>query len=103
VKYVCIGESHGNVAVGVCRPVILQRERRPVDFDGPVGREDVGRNGACRRCRKIEVPVFHPLRPRQMIAGIFVRKDRGAFTMQPLITVGVVKVPMRVDQKLDRI
>jgi hypothetical protein len=38
-----------------------------------------------------------------MIAGILVRKDRSAFVMQPLIAVGVIEVPMRVDQELDRV
>src|SRR4026208_1659181 len=52
---------------------------------------------------KCEVPIFNARRfsemfPRVLVCGYF-RADR----MKPFVTVGVIEVPMRVNQVLDRI
>jgi hypothetical protein len=38
-----------------------------------------------------------------MLVGVLMRDDGRALRIQPLIAVGVIEVPMRVDQVLDRI
>jgi hypothetical protein len=37
-----------------------------------------------------------------MLAPILMGKDRSTFAMQPFVPVGVIEVPVRVDQMSDR-
>ena len=93
----------GDVAVGVSGTVVLQLESRAVDRQRLVVREDLGRHGARGQRRKIEVPVLDALHGRKMFPGVFVSQDGRTFAVDPFVAVGVVEVPMRVDEVPDRI
>src|SRR6202007_859716 len=61
------------------------------------------RNCSRRGRRKREIPALHSRRGGKMLSCVRVREDGCACGVQPFVTVGMVKVPMRVDQVLDRI
>ena len=52
---------------------------------------------------EVVVPVLHPLHRREVLARVLVRDDLGTELVQPLVAVGVVEMPMRVDQMGDRL
>jgi hypothetical protein len=70
VKDLRVSERDGDVTVGVSRPIMLQRERGAVEIDSSLAREDISRNGARGRRRKVEVLVFDRLSDGKMLAGI---------------------------------
>src|SRR5262249_9049309 len=53
------------------------------------------------RRRKCEVPPFYPRIFRKVLAGVLVSQNGCARSVQPFIPIGVVEVPVRVDQVLD--
>ena len=96
-------EEHRDVAVGVGGSVILERDRRVVEAQRPLAGKQIGRQSGCRKRLKIVAPVLHPLDRQEMLARVFMRQDGGAEFVQPFVAVGVVKVPVRVDQVRDRL
>jgi hypothetical protein len=53
---------------------------------------------AGRRGQEIVVPVLDPLDTGKVLAGILLRDDLGSNRMQPFVAVGMVEVPVRVDE-----
>lgn len=47
-------------------------------------------------------PTFHPDFGGKVLKGVFVSGDLRPFRVQPLVAVGVVEMPVRVDQMLYR-
>ena len=96
-------EGDGDVAVGMRGLVAFQLQRGTVERQRLVRRDDLGRNRRFRRRREVEVPILDPLRREEVLAGVFMGEDGRTLRVQPLIAVGMIEVPMRVDQMLDRI
>ena len=96
-------EPNRNIRVGVCRIVGAELHRGAVEVKRSAFVEYIGWERARRRRRERECPVFHTSRRGQVLARIFVREDRSASGMQPLVAVGVIEMPMRIDQMSDRI
>ena len=88
---------HGNVAVGVGRTVVFQLERRAVELERAVTGKDVIGNAAGAEGEKIVVPVLNALHLLQICACSSWAMILGC-CMQPFIAVGVVEVPVRIDQ-----
>src|SRR5262249_61913943 len=56
-----------------------------------------------RGCRKREVPCFNPSIGGQMLASVVMRNNHCPGIVHPFIPIGVVEVPVCVDEVLDRI
>src|ERR1700694_3740049 len=97
VKDLRVRERDGDVTVGVSRPIMLQRERGAVEIDGSLAREDISRNGARGRRRKVEVPVFDRSSDGKMLAGILMGRGWPVLAMQPLIARAGGRRPVRRD------
>src|SRR5262249_11530404 len=52
---------------------------------------------------KREVPALHSRRGGEMFSCVRVSQNGCARRVHPFVAIGVVKVPMRVDQMLDRV
>jgi hypothetical protein len=53
--------------------------------------------------RKIDIPVLDSLCRHQVLACVFMREDCRALVVQPFVAVGMIEVPMSIDQMLDRV
>src|SRR5215510_7811194 len=83
--------------------VVLHCERRTVERKGFISGHYLRRQSAGRRWRKREVPIFNARRSAEMFSCVLVRGNFSADRMQPFVPVGVIKMPVRVDQVFDRI
>src|SRR5215510_12275227 len=90
-----------NIAVGVGRSVVLKRDTRPIQLQSPLIIKNFGRNCAGWRRRKCKVPTFDSCGGGEVFACVHVSEDGCASRVQPFVAVGMVKVPMRVDEVLD--
>ena len=97
-----LGEGDGDVAVGMGGAVILQADRRAIELEAVLAREHLAGNSAGWQRKEIVVPVLDALDLGQILAGVFLRDDLGAGRVQPGIAVGMVEVPVRIDQVRDR-
>jgi hypothetical protein len=61
--------------------------------------EDLGGNRARRRRWEGKVPTFHAGSPGK---GVLMRQDCRVLRMHPFIAVGVIDMPVRVDEMFDR-
>ena len=91
-----------DIAVSVTRTVVFERNGRAIEVERLLGVEHVSRNRACRRWRKSEVPIFHSRAAGKVFPRVFVSGNSRALGMHPLVAVGVIEMPMRVDQMFDR-
>ena len=64
--------------------------------------EDFGRNRACGRRREGEVPTLHARCRGKVFSSVLMREDHRALRMHPLIAVGMIEMPVRVDEMFDR-
>ena len=96
-------ESDGNVAVGVGGAVVLEVDRLAIEAETALARKHFARESVRRRGNKVVVPVLDSLDVREKPESVFVRDYLGADRIQPSIAVGMVEVPMGVDQVRDRI
>ncbi|MEJ0016946.1 MAG: hypothetical protein WDN25_10320 [Acetobacteraceae bacterium] len=103
VQHVGAREHHADVAVGVRRLIAGKHHIHAVHPHRATAVQHVRRDRGRWRGGKIVVPVLDALRRGQVPPGIGVRNDRGAERVDPGIAVGVVEVPVRVDQPRDRI
>ena len=65
--------------------------------------KDVARNSARRKGKEIVIPFFDALNFLQIFAGVLMSNDFGARFVEPGIAVGVIKVPMRIDEVRNRV
>ena len=63
--------------------------------------EDFGGNRACGRWREGEIPTFHARCRGKVLSSVLMREDCRALRMHPLIAVGVIEMPVRVDEMFD--
>src|SRR6516165_2761086 len=81
--------------------VRLQLDGRAIELELAVCTENLARKRVCRQRQEIVVPIFNALDLREMLVGVLVANDLCADRMKPLVSTGVIKVPMRVDQVCD--
>ena len=103
MKNVAIGEVYRYVAIRVSGRVVVQDHRCFIEAERSVACEYLGGNRASGRRWKSEVPACYARARGEMFARVLMGENRGARSMQPFIAVGVVEVPMRVDEMLDRV
>ena len=53
--------------------------------------------------KEIVIPVLDALDSGKMLAGVLLRDDLCAGRMQPVVAVGMIEMPVGVDQMRDRI
>ena len=83
--------------------VVLQHESGVIDVQSVFVFEEGGGNRTRRRRRESVLPVAFDARGLgKMFARVFVRQDAGSCLMQPLVTTGVVEMPVSVDQLFER-
>src|SRR5260370_779826 len=103
VEDIVLCRKNGDVAVGVCGSVGLEGDSRAVELHSPLIVEDFRRNCSGGRGREGEVPALNSRRSREVLSRVRVRENNCTGRVQPFVAIGVVKVPMRVDEVLDRI
>jgi hypothetical protein len=87
----------------MCGTVIFQLKRGTVQTEGLFGCERVRRDRRRRGGREVEVPIIDPLSRLQVLPGVLIGNDGCSFGIQPFIAVGVIEVPVTVDQMFDGI
>src|SRR5271166_786259 len=92
-----------NVRVCMGRWIMLERNRGAVDMNGMFVAENLSGNRAGWRLWKGVAPVVHARRRGKVLARVFVRKNRRALRVQPLVPARVIEVPVSVDELPDRI
>ena len=73
----------------------------PLEMEDTLRRKNLCREGACRRGRKREIPAVDPRGRGQMLTCVFVREDSRACRVQPFVVIGMIEVPMGVDEVRD--
>jgi hypothetical protein len=92
-----------DVAVGVGGSVVLEGNSRPVELHSPLIFKNFRRNRSGGQGREGEIPTLNSRRGREVLSRVRVSENNCARRVQPFVAIGVVKVPMRVDEVLDRI
>ena len=104
VKNVGLRKIHGDIGVRVSRRVVLKHQSRVVGMQSVFVFEDGGRNRTRRRGWESVLPVAFDARGLgKMFARVLMRQDTGSSLMDPLVTAGVVEMPVSVDQLFDGI
>jgi hypothetical protein len=103
VENIGLRKKNGDVAVGVCRSVVFEGNRRPVELYSPLVRKNFRRNCSGGRGREGKVPTLNSRRSREVFSCVRVSENNCTRRVQPFVAIGVVKMPMRVDEVLDRI
>src|SRR5262245_39101652 len=103
VENIGFNKIRRDITIGVGRTVVFELDGGAIEVQRFVGVEDVRWNRARRRWWKSEVPIFDSCAGGKVFPRIFVSGNGRARGMHPLVAVGVIEMPMRVDQMLDRI
>ena len=103
VEDISLNKISRDIAIGVTRTVIFERNGSAIEVKRLVGVEHVSRNRACRRWRKSEVPIFHSRAGGEMFPGIFVSGNCRACGVHPFIAIRVIEMPMRVHKMFNRV
>jgi hypothetical protein len=101
VENIGVCKVNGDIAVGVGGGVVLEGSTRPLELHSPLIIKDFSRNCSGWRGRKGEVPALHSRRVGEVLSCVGVSENGCTRGVQPFVAIGVVKVPMRVDQVLD--
>src|SRR5207237_6179286 len=91
-----------NVAVSVTRAVVGEDDSGTIKVQVFLLIEDLGRNRACGRRREGEVPTLHARCRGKAFSSVLMREDRRALRMHPFIAVGMIEMPVRVDEMFER-
>ena len=102
VKDLSLNKIGRYVAVSVARPVVREHDSSTIKVQRLFVIEDFGGNRVCGRRRKGEVPIFHPRGCREVFSSILMREDCRAVRMHPLIAVGVIEMPVGIDEMFNR-
>src|SRR6266496_6168364 len=102
VKDLSLSEIGRYVAVSVAGPVVGERDSGAIKVQVFFLIEDVGGNRARGRRRKGKVPTLHARGRGKVFSSVLMREDGRAVGMHPLIAVGVIEMPVRVDEMVDR-
>src|SRR4030095_14422224 len=85
------------------RRIMIKRKRRAIEMKFDILLENFRWKCAFRSRRKTKVPTFDSCRDRKVFARIFVGGDLSSHRMQPFVAVSMIKVPVGIDQVLNRI
>ena len=96
-------KMNGDIAVSVGGGVVLEGNSRPIELHSPLIFKNFRGNCSGGRGREGEVPTLNSRRGREMLSRVRVSENNCARGVQLFVAIGVVKVPMRVDEVLDRI
>ena len=102
VKDLSLNKIGRYVAVSVAGPVVGERDSGTIKVQGFFLIEDLVGNRACGRRREGEVPAFHARGRGKVFSGVLMREDRRALRMHPFVAVGVIEMPVCVDEVVDR-
>ena len=80
---------------------MLKDNSRAIKLQSPLIIKDFCRNCSGWRGRKGEAPALHSRRSGEVLSCVRLSEDCCSSGLQPFVAVGMVKVPMRVDQVLD--
>src|SRR5436190_5583820 len=83
--------------------ITLQRDRSSVEVERFACSNELCGQGTGWGWRKSEVPILNASTNGKVFPCVLVRRDFRADRMQPFVAVGVVEMPMRINQVLDRI
>src|SRR6516162_1065524 len=103
MENVGVCEKNRDVAVGVGGSVVLQGNRCPIELHGPLSFKDLLRDCSRGPGRKGKVPAYNPRRCGEMLSCVGLSEDGCTSRVQPFVAVGVVEVPVRVDEVPDGI
>src|SRR6266446_4375760 len=98
-----VNKLDGDVGVCMSRRIVFEFQSRAIEMELLVPRENLCRKCALGSRRKGEVPTFNARGDREVFERIFARGDLSANRVQPFVAVGVVEMPMSINQMLDRI
>ena len=93
-----VGEFNGDIRVGVGRRIIFQRESCAVEAQFMGACKHLRGQRSCGRRPERKLPTFNPRVYGEVFAGVLVGGDFGARRVQPLVAVGVIGMPVRVDR-----
>jgi len=100
---VSFGEVDGEVGIGVGGLVVGELESVFVVGEGAVAVEEDGGQRAGGSGRDDGLVGDDVLSGAHAVAGVLVSPDGGSSGVHPLVAVGVVEVPVGVDEDLDRV
>ena len=103
MKHICFAEVGRDIAIGMTRTVIFERDGRPVDLQRAIGCENIFWNAAWAERQEIIIPILDALDLLEVLTRVFLRNDLGTGRVQPLIAVGMIEMPVRVDEMRHRI
>ena len=103
MHHVRLAKHDGDITVGVGRVVMPERDRQAVKLEIALAIEGLGREPSRRQREEIVVPVLDALHLGQIVSRPLLRDDFGARRVEPGIPIGMVEVPMAVDQMADRV
>src|SRR5437773_2928484 len=102
VKDLSLNKIGRYVTVSVAGPVVGERDSGTIKVQRFFLVEDFGGNCACGRWREGKVPTFHTRSRGKVFPRLLMREDCRALRMHPLIAVGVIEMPVRIDEMFDR-
>src|ERR1700761_5783373 len=100
-QYICLDEVDPEVAVGMAGPKMLYLDFCPIKVEGFLCIDQKRRASADRDGAECPVPIVDMGSRGQMFQRIGVRDDGRARCVQPLISVGVIPMPVGIDHVLD--
>ena len=103
VEYVGIDKVNGNVRIRMRIAIVPEHCGRTIYVDFVLVMENRRRKGRRWRGGEREVPCLNSGITRKTLAGIFMSNYGCPCIVQPRIAVRMVKVPVSIDQMLDRI
>ena len=90
-----------DVGIGVGRRYVRQIDLFAVQVERQTGSERLRRQLAARD--RLEVQAEQIVRPAQALLRVLVGDDTGAGVVKIAVVVGVIEVPVRVDDRLHRL
>src|SRR6266436_2028064 len=100
---ISVAELNKYVGVSMSWWIVFERERRAVEIKFEILLKNFRWKCAFWSRRKRKVPTFDARRDGKMFARILVRSDLSTDGVQPFVAVSVIKMPVGIDQMLDRI
>ncbi|MGY4450944.1 hypothetical protein ACVWZR_005604 [Bradyrhizobium sp. i1.3.1] len=96
-------KSDGDVAIGMRGPVIFQVDRASIEPELVVAGKDFTGDSARAERKEIVVPVLYALNFEEVLSRVLLRDDPGASGMEPFVAIGVIEMPVGVDEMGDGI